>query len=75
MIASLSILAPGLLGGSVAMAARRFGSVPRWLGITSLVMGGLMLLLAVSPLQYMAGMVGPLWVTIAAIGFAADRTR
>ena len=65
----------GLAAVAVAMAARRFGAVPRWLGITSLVMGGLLLLIAVSPLQYMTGMVGPLWVTIAAIAFAAGRTR
>lgn len=65
----------GLAAVAVALAARRFGAVPRWLGLTSLVMGGLMLLIAVSPLQYMAGMVGPLWVTITAIGFAAGRTR
>ncbi len=65
----------GLTAIAVAVAARRFGAAPRWLGITSVVMGGLMLLIAVSPLQYMAGMVGPLWVTIAAIGFAAARAR
>jgi hypothetical protein len=65
----------GLTAIAVSVAARQFGAVPRWLGIISLVMGGLMLLIAVSPLQYMAGMVGPLWVTIAAIVFAAGRTR
>ncbi|HEX6151302.1 hypothetical protein [Nocardioides sp.] len=65
----------GLTALAVAVAARRFGAVPRWLGVTSLLMGGLMTLLAVSPLQYMAGMVGPLWLTIAAIGLAAGRTR
>ncbi len=65
----------GLTAIAVAVAARRYGAVPRWLGITSLVMGGLLLLIAVSPLQYMAGMVGPLWVTIAAIAFATGRAR
>jgi hypothetical protein len=65
----------GLSALAVAVAARRFGAVPLWLGRTSLVMGGLMVLIAVSPLQYMAGMVGPLWVTVAAIGFTTARTR
>jgi hypothetical protein len=35
------------------------------------VLGGLTLLLGISPLQYMAGFVGPLWLLVAAIGFAA----
>ena len=65
----------GLTALAVAVAARRYGAVPRWLGVISLVLGGLMTLLAVSPLQYMAGMVGPIWLTIAAIGFTTSRTR
>jgi hypothetical protein len=63
----------GLTALAVWLAARRFGAVPRWLGVTSLVMGALMTLLAVSPLQYMAGMLGPLWVTIAATALLTSR--
>ena len=31
--------------------------------------------LRVSPLQYMAGLVGPIWLTVAAIGFTTARAR
>ena len=60
----------GLSGLAVAVAALRHRAVPRWLGWTSLVLGGLTTLLGVSPLQYMAGFVGPVWVLLAGIGFA-----
>ncbi|WP_282945659.1 hypothetical protein [Cellulomonas endometrii] len=61
----------GLAGLAVAVAAIRHGAAPRWIGWVSAVLGGLTLLLGVSPLQYMAGFVGPLWLLVAAIGFAA----
>ncbi len=57
----------GLAALAVAHAGRRFGAVAGWLTWVSLVLGGLTTLLAVSPLQYMAGMTGPLWLTITAI--------
>ena len=50
--------------------AHRRGGVPRWIGLVGLVLGGLTLLLGVSPLQYMAGMTGPLWLLVTALGFA-----
>ncbi len=65
----------GLAALAVAVAALRHRALPRWLGVTSLVLGGLALLFAVSPLQYMAGMVGPIWLTVAAIGFTTARAR
>ena len=40
-------------------AAPRHGAYPRWIGWLGCVLGGLMLLMRISPLQYMAGMVGP----------------
>ena len=53
--------------------APRYGAYARWIGWTSAVLGGLALLFAVSPLQYMAGMVGPLWLTIATLGLTFSR--
>lgn len=65
----------GLSGLATYVAGRR-GAVPRWLGRVGLVLGGLTLLLGVSPMQYMAGMVGPLWLLVTAIGFTVgDRAH
>jgi hypothetical protein len=61
----------GLTGLAVAVAAIRHGAAPRWIGWVSAVLGGLTLLLGISPLQYMAGFTGPVWLLITAIGFAA----
>jgi hypothetical protein len=58
----------GLAALAVAHAGRRFGAVPGWLTWVSLVLGGLTTLLAISPLQYTAGVTGPLWLTITAVG-------
>lgn len=57
----------GLAAVALGMAARP-GGYPRWIGMLGYGLGGLMLVIAVSPLQYMAGMVGPLWLTATAIG-------
>lgn len=58
----------GLAGVAVHVAARH-GGVPRWIGRVGLVLGGLTLLLGISPMQYMAGMTGPLWLLVTALGF------
>ncbi|MDQ4055417.1 MAG: DUF4386 family protein [Actinomycetota bacterium] len=58
------------LTGLALFSAFRSGAVPRWIGLVGLVLGGLTLLLGISPLQYMAGMTGPLWLLVTAIGFA-----
>ena len=63
-----------VLAGVAALGvyvAGRAGAVPRWIGRTSLVLGGLTVLAGISPLQYMAGLTGPLWLLVVAIGFAA----
>ncbi|ANZ27106.1 hypothetical protein ACWDT5_13770 [Rhodococcus aetherivorans] len=66
----------GVSGLAVAAASLRHGATPRWLGWASVVLGGLTVLLGISPLQYMAGFVGPVWVLVAGIGFAvSDRAR
>jgi hypothetical protein len=58
----------GVAALAVGIAGRKFGAVPGWLTWTSLVLGAITVFFGVSPLQYMAGMTGPLWLTIAAIG-------
>ncbi len=58
----------GLTGLAVASAALRQQAYPRWLGWTSLVLGGVTALFLISPLQYMAGMTGPLWLIVVATG-------
>lgn len=64
----------GVSGVAVAVAALRHRAAPRWIGWASVVLGGLTLLLGISPLQYMAGFTGPVWVLVAGVGFAlADR--
>lgn len=59
----------GLAGVAVHVVSRTAGA-PRWIGRVGLVLGGLTLLLGISPLQYMAGMTGPLWLLVTAVGFA-----
>lgn len=64
------------LSGLAVYAAGRAGGVPRWIGRVGLVLGGLTLLLGISPLQYMAGMTGPLWLLATAVGFCiGDRAH
>ncbi|MET0434791.1 MAG: hypothetical protein ABW025_11535, partial [Cellulomonas sp.] len=65
----------GLSGVAVAVAALRHAAAPRWLGWVGAVLGGLTLLLGMSPLQYMAGFTGPLWLLVTAIGFAVGDRR
>ena len=60
----------GLAGVCVAVAALRHGAASRWLGWVGAVLGGLTLLLGISPLQYMAGMTGPMWLLVTALGLA-----
>lgn len=59
------------LAGTAIFAAYRQGGVPRWLGRVGLVLGGLTLVVGVSPLQYMAAIPGVLLILVTAIGFAA----
>lgn len=66
----------GLLGlaGIALFAAFRAGGVPRWIGVVGLLGGGLTLLFGISPLQYMAGMTGPIGLIVISLGFlAGDR--
>jgi hypothetical protein len=58
----------GVSALALGLAGRRFGAVPTWLARTSLVLGALITVIGISPLQYLAGMLGPLWLTLAALG-------
>jgi hypothetical protein len=57
------------LSGLALFSAYRSGAIPRWIGIVGLLLGGLTLVAGISPLQYVAGMTGPLWLLVTAIGF------
>ena len=61
----------GLLGlsGIALFVVSRSGGVARWLGIVGLVGGGLTLLIGISPLQYLAGMTGPIGLVVVSLGF------
>jgi hypothetical protein len=59
----------GATGVAVAAAALRHAAAPRWVGWVAAVLGGLTLLLGISPLQYMAGFTGPLLVLLLGVGF------
>ncbi|WP_308799246.1 hypothetical protein [Agromyces silvae] len=61
----------GLAALAIAVA-RREGAVPAWLGVTSLVLGALTVLIALSPLQYMAAGPGILWLLVVSIGFMTE---
>ncbi|MGB0102400.1 MAG: hypothetical protein WBP61_19130 [Nocardioides sp.] len=64
------------LSGLAVYVLGRAGAAPRWIGRVGLVLGGLTLLLGISPLQYMAGMTGPLWLLVTALGFCfGDRAH
>lgn len=63
-------LGAGLTGVCVAVAALRHGAAPRWIGLGAAVLGGLTLLLGMSPLQYMAGFTGPVLVLALGAAFA-----
>ena len=59
------------LSGLAVYAASRHGAVSRGLGRTGLVLGGLSVLVAIAPLQYMAGATGGLWILITGVVFFA----
>ncbi len=60
-------------GGLAALAvasARRSAAVPRWISVTSWILGVLTVLVAASPLQYIAALPGTIWMVTVSIGFA-----
>jgi hypothetical protein len=64
------------LAGLAVFVASRSGVVPRWLGVVGLVLGGLTVLLGVSPFEYLSGVTGVLWLLVTAVGFTVgDRAH
>ncbi len=63
----------GISSGATAVAALRHGSLPRWLGVVSVVMTALVVLTQVVPLQYLALVPGSLWLIVVGTGFARRR--
>jgi hypothetical protein len=65
----------GLAGIGLFAAARR-GVVARWVGRVGLVLGGLTVVLGISPLEYMSGVTGVLWLVVTGCAFAfGDRAH
>jgi hypothetical protein len=58
----------GVAAIALGLAGRKYAATSGWLAWVSLALGGLTTLFAISPLQYMSGMTGPIWLTVAAIG-------
>jgi hypothetical protein len=58
------------LAGLALFVAMRAGAVTRWTGVVGLVLGGLTVGLGVSPLEYLSGVTGVLWLLVTALGFA-----
>jgi hypothetical protein len=65
----------GLSAIALAAASLRHGAAPRWVGVVSLVLGALTVIAGVSPFQYMAGFVGPIWLVVVSLGFALGDRR
>ncbi|WP_435771615.1 hypothetical protein [Nocardioides sp. SYSU DS0651] len=64
------------LAGLAVFSAGRDGTVPRWIALVGLLLGGLTLLAGISPAQYMAGFTGPVLVLVLALGFlVGDRAH
>lgn len=65
----------GVTGVAVAVAALRHAAAPRWIGWLAAVLGGVTLLVGLSPLQYLAGFTGPVLVLVLGLGFTFGDRR
>jgi hypothetical protein len=65
----------GVAGTALGVSALKHGTAPRWIGVVGVVLGGITLLAGVSPLQYLAGFTGPVWLLVTALGFALGGRR
>ncbi|AEE45606.1 hypothetical protein [Cellulomonas fimi] len=68
-------LGAGLSALALGVASLRHAAAPRWIGWVSVVLGGLTVLTGISPLQYLSGFVGPIWLLVVALGFALGDRR
>jgi hypothetical protein len=75
-VATISWLwvAAGVSAVALGLAAWK-GAAPRWIGVVSLVLGALTALVGISPLQYLAGFVGPIWLLVISLGFTFGDRR
>jgi hypothetical protein len=64
----------GLAGLGLYAAARRV-VVARWVGRVGLVLGGLTVLFGISPLEYLSGATGALWLLVTSLGFVFGDRR
>jgi hypothetical protein len=65
----------GLTALAVAWAALRHGSASRWIGWVGLVLGTLVVLVSLAPVQYMSAMVGVVWLLVTSTGFTVAGRR
>lgn len=67
----------GAGGSALAVAAAGLGqgAAPRWIATISLAFGLLTVLAGVSPFQYLAGFIAPVWLLIVSLGFALGDRR
>lgn len=64
------------LTGITLFAVSRRKVLPRWIGVVGLVLGTLVLLIGLSPKQYLAGMIAPLMVLVVSLGLVVgDRAH
>jgi hypothetical protein len=64
------------LAGVAVYANSRLSVVQRWIGRVGLIMGGVAMLLGISPLKYMAGPIVALWLVVTSAGFlVGDRAH
>lgn len=59
----------GIAALAVAAAGRMHAAVPTWMSRVSIVLGGLTVLTAASPLQYLSNLTGLVWLLVIAVGF------
>ncbi|MCX5042122.1 hypothetical protein OG921_02800 [Aldersonia sp. NBC_00410] len=67
--------ATGVSALAVAVATLRHHAEAAWLGWLSAALGVLTAGLGISPLQYLAGLTGPLWVLVTGVTLAVTRDR
>jgi hypothetical protein len=65
----------GLTALAMASAALGQGAFARWVGWTGLVLGAITTLFLISPVQYMAGLTGPVWLVVVSASLLRSARR